>query len=170
MKKLMDHEGIAQKSKQPCVKHCDLVTKGTYTTIYEKNSHTQFFIKYLDPLVNEILSLETVEFIKGCSTKKLLAYNSKCRSLAAGELTSSVDSRPHMDRTKRHCGDKKAPSDRIVQQFRILVYLADSVIVPISHILHTESTLRIYWFSHHHTVLSRTVASQTNRFADYRPP
>ena len=47
--------------------------------------------------------------------------------LDVGELTSSVDSRPHMDRTKRNCGDKIAHSDRIVQQFRILVYLADSV-------------------------------------------
>ena len=32
-----------------------------------------------------------------------------------------------MDRTKRNCGDKIAHSDRIVQQFRILVYLSDSV-------------------------------------------
>ena len=37
-------------------------------------------------------------------------------------------------------------------------------IVPISRTLHTESTLRIYWFFHH-TFLSRTVATprQTNR-------
>ena len=32
-----------------------------------------------------------------------------------------------MDRTKRHSEDKIAYSDRIVQQFRILVYLSDSV-------------------------------------------
>ena len=32
---------------------------------------------------------------------------------------------------------------------------AQSVIVPISHTLHTESTLRIYhWFSHRHTCMS----------------
>ena len=79
-------------------------------------------------MVNVILSLHTVEFVKGCSTK-LFAYSSieECRPLDVGEITSSVDSRPHMDRTKRNCGDKIAHSDRIVQQFRILVYLADSV-------------------------------------------
>ena len=122
----MDHKGIAQKSNQPCVKHYDLVTKGTYTTISEKISHTQFFIKYSDPLVNEILSLETVEFISGSSTK-LLAYSSieVRRQLALNELTSSVDSKPHMDRTKRT--GKIAYIDRIVQRLRILVYLADSV-------------------------------------------
>ena len=54
MKELMDHKGIAQKSNQPCVHHYDLCTKGTYTTISEKIGHTQFLIKYLDPLVNEI--------------------------------------------------------------------------------------------------------------------
>ena len=111
MKELMDHKGIAQKSNQPCVHHYDVVTKGTYSTISDKISHTQFFINYLDPLVNEILSLDTVQFIKGCSTK-LLAYSSieVCRPLADGELTSSVDSRPHMDRTKRNCGDKNSLS------------------------------------------------------------
>jgi hypothetical protein len=128
MKELMEHTGIAQKSNQPCVHHYDVVTKGTYSTISDKISHTIFFIKYLDPLVKEILRLETVQFIKGCSTK-LLAYSSidECRPLADGELTSSVDSRPHMDRTKKNCGDKIAYRDRIVQQFRILVYLSDSV-------------------------------------------
>ena len=128
MKELMEHAGIAQKSYQPCVSHYDVVTKGTYSTISDKISHTNSFINYLDPLVKEILSLETVQFIKGCSTK-LLAYSSieVCRPLADGELTSSIDSRPHMDRTKRHCGDKIAYRDRKVQQFRILVYLSDSV-------------------------------------------
>jgi len=77
-------------------------------------------------LVNVILSLDTVEFVKGCSAK-LLAYSSICRKLEVGELTSSVDSRPHIDRTKRHVDEKIPHSDRIVQQFRILVYLADSV-------------------------------------------
>ena len=43
-----------------------------------------------------------------------------------------------------------------------------TVIVPISHTLHTESTLRIHWFPHHTFLLPRTAASQTNRFADYR--
>ena len=128
MKELMDHKGIAQKSNQPCVSHYDLVTKGTYETISNKISHTQFFIKYLDPLVQEILSLDTVQSIKGCNTK-LLAYRSieVCRPLDVDELTSAVDSKPHMDRTKRHSEDKIAYSDRIVQQFRILVYLSDSV-------------------------------------------
>ena len=128
MKELMEHRGIAQKSNLPCVHHYDVVTKGTYKTISDKISHTQFFIKYLDPLVQEILGLETVDFISGSSTK-LLAYSSieVCRPLADGELTSSVDSKPHMDRTKRHCGDKIAHSDRIVQQFRVLVYLSDGV-------------------------------------------
>ena len=32
-----------------------------------------------------------------------------------------------MDRTKRNCGGKIAYIDRIVQRFRTLVYLADSV-------------------------------------------
>ena len=32
-----------------------------------------------------------------------------------------------MDRTKRNCGERIAHIDRIVQRFRILVYLADSV-------------------------------------------
>ena len=60
---------------------------------------------------------------------KLLAYSSieVCRPLDVDELTSSVDSRPHLDMTKRNCGDKIAYRDKIVQQFRILVYLADSV-------------------------------------------
>ena len=126
MKKLMDHKGIAQKSNQPCVHHYDLSTKGTYETKSTKISHTQFFIKYLDPLVQEVRGLKTVQFIKGCSTK-LLAYRSieVCRPLDVDELTSAVDSKPHMDRTKRHC--LLAHRDRIVQQFRILVYLADSV-------------------------------------------
>ena len=121
MKELMN-----QKSKQPCVHHYDLFTKGTYATICDKISHTQFFIKYLDPLINVILSLHTVEFIKGSSTQ-LLAYSLICRKIEVGELTSSVESRPHMDRTKRHVGEKIAHSDRKVQMFRILVYLADSV-------------------------------------------
>ena len=123
MKQLMKHPGIAQKSNQPCVSHYDVVTKGTYSTTSDKISHTQFFKKFLDPLVQE-----TVQFISGSSTK-LLAYSSieVCRPLADGELTSSVDSRPHMDRTKRNCGDKIAHRDRILQQFRILVYLSDSV-------------------------------------------
>jgi len=126
MKELMDHKGIAQKSNQPCVHHYDLSTKGTYETISNKISHTQFFIKYLDPLVKEILSLKTVQSIKGCNTK-LLAYRSieVCRPLDIDELTSAVDSKPHMDRTKRHC--LLACRDRIVQQFRILFYLSDSV-------------------------------------------
>ena len=51
MKELMEHAGIAQKSNQPCVHHYDVVTKGAYKTISDKISHTQFFIKYLDPLV-----------------------------------------------------------------------------------------------------------------------
>ena len=128
MKELMDHSGIAQKSYQPCVKHYDVVTKGTYSTISDKISHTKFFIKYLDPLLQKILSLDTVDFISGTSTK-MLAYSSieVCRPLDVDELTSAVDSKPHMDRTKRHSEDKIAYSDRIVQQFRILVYLSDSV-------------------------------------------
>ena len=65
MKELMDHKGIAQKSNQPFVHHYDLCTKGTYETISDKISHTQFFIKYLNPLVHEILSLDTVQFISG---------------------------------------------------------------------------------------------------------
>jgi hypothetical protein len=106
----------------------DSINLETYETISNKISHTQFFIKYLDPLVKEILSLKTVQFIKGCNTK-LLAYRSieVCRPLEFDELTSAVDSKPHMDRTKRHSEDKIAYSDRIVQQFRILVYLSDSV-------------------------------------------
>jgi len=126
MKELMEHPGIAQKSNQPCVHHYDLSTKGTYETISNKISHTQFFIKYLDPLVQEILSLDTVDFISGSSTK-LLAYRSieVCRPLDVDELTSAVDSTPHMDRTKRHC--LLAYRDRIVQQFKILFYLSDSV-------------------------------------------
>jgi hypothetical protein len=128
MKQLMKHPGIAQKSNQPCVSHYDVVTKGTYSTISDKISHTQFFKKFLDPLVQEVRSLDTIDFISGSSTK-LLAYSSieVCRPLADGELTSSVDSRPHMDRTKRNCGDKIAYRDKIVQQFRILFYLSDSV-------------------------------------------
>ena len=47
MKKLMDDASIAQKPNQPCVKHYDLVTNGTYNTISNKISHTQFFINYL---------------------------------------------------------------------------------------------------------------------------
>ena len=126
MKELMEHPGIAQKSNQPCVHHYDLSTKGTYETISNKISHTQFFIKYLDPLVKEILSLKTVQSIKGCNTK-LLAYRSieVCRPLDVDELTSAVDSKPHMDRTKRHC--PLAYRDRVVQQFRLLFYLSDSV-------------------------------------------
>ena len=118
MKELMEHPGIAQKSNQPCVHHYDLCTKGTYETISNKISHTQFFIKYLDPLVKEILSLKTVQSIKGCNTK-LLAYRSieVCRPLDIDELTSAVDSKPHMDRTKRNCGESIAYRDRKVQQF-----------------------------------------------------
>ena len=82
MKELMDHKGIAQ-TKQPVVR--DVVTKGTYTTICENISHTQFFIKFIGPLVNVILSLDIVEFVKGCCTK-LLAYSSICRKLEVGEL------------------------------------------------------------------------------------
>ena len=126
MKALMEHKGIAQKSIQPCIHHYDLCTKGTYVTISNKISHTIFFIKYLNPLVQEILGLESVEFTKGCSTK-LLAYSSICRPLYVGESTSSVHSRPHMDRTKRNCGENIAYRNREVQQFRILVYLSDSV-------------------------------------------
>ena len=126
MKELMNHAVISQKSNQPCVNHFDLVTKGKYDTISDKISHTQFFIKYLDPLVKEILRLKTVEFTKGCSTK-LLAYSSICRPLDVGESTSSVHSTPHMDRTKRNCGENIAYRNREVQQFRILVYLSDSV-------------------------------------------
>ncbi len=104
MKELMEHPGIAQKSNQPCVHHYDLCTKGTYKTISNKISHTQFFIQYLDPLVQKILSLDTVAFISGTSTK-MLAYRSieACRPLDFEELTSAVPSKPHMDRTKRQC-------------------------------------------------------------------
>ena len=109
MKQLMKHPGIAQKSNQPCVSHYDVVTKGTYSTISDKISHTQFFKKFLDPLVQEILSLDTVDFISGSSTK-LLAYSSICRPLEVDEVTSSVDSRPHMDRNKRHVDEKIAYS------------------------------------------------------------
>ena len=49
MQELMSHAGNSQKSNQPCVKHYDLVTKGTYAHITEKLSHTQFFINCLDP-------------------------------------------------------------------------------------------------------------------------
>jgi len=126
MKELMDHKGIAQKSNQPCVHHYDLSTKGTYETITNKISHTLFFSKYLNPLVQKILSLDTVQFIKHCSTK-MLAYRSieVCRPLDFEELTSAVPSKPHMDRTKRHC--PLAYRDRVVQQFRLLFYLSDSV-------------------------------------------
>ena len=128
MKELMDHKGIAQKSYQPCISHYDVVTKGTYETISNKISHTDFFKKFLNPLVQEVRGLDSVQFISGSSTK-LLAYSSieVCRPLGVGESTSSIDSRPHMDRTKRHCGDNIAYRDRKVQQFRILVYLSDSV-------------------------------------------
>ena len=120
MKELMNHKGIAQKSNQPCVHHYDVVTKGTYSTISDKISHTQFYKKFLNPLVREGLGLKTVRFISGSSTK-LLVYSSieECRPLHDGELNSSVDSRPHMDRTKRNCGDNIAYRDRIVQQFRV---------------------------------------------------
>ena len=74
MKELMDHAGVSQKSNQPCcIKHYDLVTKGTYNTISDKISNTQFFINYLDPLVHVIVSLEGVELVKGSNTQ-LLAY------------------------------------------------------------------------------------------------
>ena len=76
MKKLMKHPGIAQKSNQPCVHHYDVVTKGTYTTISNKISHTQFYKKVLNPLVQEVRGLQTVRFISVSSTK-LLAYSSK---------------------------------------------------------------------------------------------
>ena len=64
--------------------------------------------------------------MKGSNTQ-FLAYSSICRPLALNELTSSVDSRPHMDRTKRHVDEQIAYIDRIIQRFRILVYFADSV-------------------------------------------
>ena len=129
MKELMKYPGIAQKSNQPCVHHYDVVTKGTYSTISDKISHTQFYKKFLNPLVQEVRGLKTVQFIISGSSTKLLAYSSieECRPLADGELTSSVDSKPHMDRTKRNCGENIAYRDRIVQQFRVLVYLSDSV-------------------------------------------
>ena len=55
MKELMEHTEISQKSNQHCIKHYDLVTKGTYTTISDKFRHTQFFINYLYPLVQVIV-------------------------------------------------------------------------------------------------------------------
>ena len=44
--------------------------------------------------------------------------------------------------------------------------LALIVIVPISHTLHKESTLRIHWFPHHTFLPPRH--TNKNRFADYR--
>ena len=122
MQELMNHADISQKSR--CV-HTTTMLPATITETWNI-SHTHFFIKFLIPLI--ILSLDTVLFIKGCSTK-LLAYSSICRPLEEVDeiTTTSVDSRPHMDKTKRHCDKKIAHSDMIVQHFRILVYLADSV-------------------------------------------
>ena len=73
MKELMEHRGIAQKSNLPCpcVHHYDVVTKGTYRTISDKISHTQFYKKFLNQLVQEVHGLDTVQFIKGSSTKLL---------------------------------------------------------------------------------------------------
>ena len=64
-------------------------------------------------------------------------------------------------------GAERWATSNIRKEIRDIV----DVIVPISHTLHTESTLRIYWFSHH-TFLSlthrRSHSQKTNRFADYR--
>ena len=35
--------------------------------------------------------------------------------------------------------------------------------MPISHTLHTESTLRIHWFPHHHTFLPRRTVATENK-------
>ena len=84
----------------------------------------RIFINYLDPLVNRIDSIYGIDFVEGSSTK-LLAYSLICRVLEVNELSSSVDSKKlHMDRTKMD--SLIGFSARIVERFRILVYLADS--------------------------------------------
>ena len=42
MKELKNYAEISQKSNQPCVNRYDLLIKGTYNTISDKISHTQF--------------------------------------------------------------------------------------------------------------------------------
>ena len=120
MQELLIIPEIARASSQPCVRSYDIVTTGNFINISKKFSSTTFFQKYLTPLVDCVLQTAGVYLVKRNSLK-LLAYSSEHRVLDIGEISTSKDYVPHMDRTR----DLKRPAAH--DRFRALVYLSDSV-------------------------------------------
>ena len=120
MHELLNNPKIAGATSQPCVRSYDVVTTGKFINISRKFSSTIFFKKYLSPLVDCVLQTEGACLVTGTSIK-LLAYSSELRVLDRGEISTSKDSVPHMDRTR----DVNRPATH--DRFRVLVYLSDSL-------------------------------------------